>query len=75
MKMILASLLLATVPPWVSSTAARACDCDDGAKKRVVVVTDGKTITGDHDCVMSGADEGVAKFLVKVGGDTNDGRS
>lgn len=75
MKMILASLLLAAAPPWLTSTTAWACDCDDDAKKRVVVVTDGKTITGDHDCLISGTDEGAARFLVKVGGDINDGRS
>jgi len=75
MKMILASLLLAAAPPWLTSTTAWACDCDDGAKKRVVVVTEGKVTTGDHDCVISGADEGTAKIVVKIGGDKNDGRS
>ncbi len=75
MKMILASLLLAAAPPWLTSTTAWACDCDDGAKKRVVVVTEGKVTTGDHHCVISGADEGTAKIVVKIGGDKNDGRS
>lgn len=85
MKLFLMTLFLVGVPHWLSAAAARAADGYGSADKHVVIVREGKALSGHAPCVISttagspcvfgSGGDGTAVYAVAFGDAGGDGRS